>query len=190
MKKRVTLFALAAMIALGVSAQQALFNPGQIISPEINSDNSVTFRLFAPEAREVKVSGDWLPAEGWTPGSVVMNRDEKGVWSHQTAVLPSELYSYSFIVDGVRCNDPSNVYQVRDVATVTSVFIVGGGRGSLYSVNNVPHGTVARRWYNSPGNGMMRRITVYTPAGYETGRNPEQGKLQVPYPEQVPREKG
>ena len=74
------------------------------------------------------------------------------------------------------CNDPSNVYMIRDVASVFSVFIVGGERGDLYSVNEVPHGTVSRIWYESPGLKMNRRLTVYTPAGYEKG-----GKYPVFY---------
>jgi len=99
-----------------------------------------------------------------------MSKDDKGVWSYTTAALPSDLYSYWFIVDGLRCTDPANVYMIRDVASVFNVFIIGGGKGDLYQVNDVAHGTVARRWYNSPGNGMMRRITVYTPPGYEEGK--------------------
>lgn len=57
---------------------------------------------------------------------------------------------------------------IRDVATVTNVFIIGGDRADLYKVNKVPHGTVSRMWYNSPSLGMDRRLTIYTPAGYET----------------------
>lgn len=64
--------------------------------------------------------------------------------------------------------DPSNVYMSRDVSSVTNVFIIGGGRADLYKVNDVPHGTVSRIWYDSPTLGMKRRMTVYTPAGYET----------------------
>lgn len=72
-------------------------------------------------------------------------------------------------------NDPSNVYQIRDVATVTSIFIVGGGQADLYKVNDVPHGTVSKVWYDSPSLGMRRRMTVYTPAGYENN-----GKARYP----------
>ena len=58
---------------------------------------------------------------------------------------------------------------IRDVASVTNVFIIGGDeRIDLYKVNKVPHGTVSKVWYNSPTLGMDRRLTVYTPAGYET----------------------
>jgi len=58
---------------------------------------------------------------------------------------------------------------IRDVASVTSVFIIGGGRADLYQVNDVPHGTVARRWYDSPTLDKSRRITIYTPPDYEAG---------------------
>ena len=159
------------LFAIGANGQQALFGGGNIISPEINSDNTVTFRFAAPSADEVKISGDWMPAEGRTPGSVLMTKGDKGVWSYTTGKLNSELYGYYFMVDGVRCGDPNNVYMIRDVATVTNVFIVGGGQADLYKVNAVPHGTVSRRWYSSPGNNMTRRITVYTPPGYESGKD-------------------
>ena len=65
-------------------------------------------------------------------------------------------------------NDPANIYLIRDVSTLTNVFIIGGDRADLYKVNPIPHGTVSRTWYNSPTLGMERRMTVYTPAGYET----------------------
>lgn len=151
--------------------QQAITRGANITSPEINKDNSVTFRFMAPNAREVKISGDWMPAQGYTPGSELMQKDDKGLWSFTTTPLESELYGYSFMVDGLKTTDPNNVYLIRDVATVTNVFIVGGGKADLYKVNNVPHGTVARRWYNSPGNNMTRRITIYTPPEYESSPN-------------------
>jgi enterochelin esterase-like enzyme len=168
MKKSIVLFLI--MASFTSFAQQALRGTAEIVSPEINTDNSVTFRFMAPEAKEIKLSGDWMPAEGWTPGSIAMKKGEKGLWSFTTEVLPSELYSYSFLVDGVKSTDPNNVYLIRDVATVTNVFIVGGGQADLYKVNEVPHGTVARRWYNSPGNEKIRRITIYTPPGYEDSK--------------------
>lgn len=156
---------------MALYAQQALWGAPEIVSPEIHADQSVTFRLMAPDAREVKLSGDWMAAEGWRPGSVVLTKDEKGVWSHTTAPLGSDLYSYWFTVDGVRCTDPANVYLIRDVASVFNVFITGNGKGDLYKVGAVPHGTVTRRWYPSPGNEMTRRMTIYTPPGYESSKD-------------------
>ncbi len=148
-------------------AQQSIFGGGQIVSPQIHDDNSVTFRLNAPDAGEVKLSGDWMPAEGWTPGSVAMQKGDNGIWSFTTAPLEPELYSYSFLIDGFRTTDPNNPFLIRDVANVMNIFIIGGEQADLYKVNDVPHGTVAHRWYNSPGLKMDRRITIYTPPGYE-----------------------
>lgn len=153
-----------------MSAQQALWGAAGVVSPEVKEDNTVIFRFQAPNAKEVKITGDWMPAQGWTPGSEAMTKDDKGIWSYTTKPLESDLYSYSFLVDGLKTTDPNNVYLIRDVASVFNVFIVGGGKADLYKVNKVPHGTVARRWYDSPGNSLTRRITIYTPFGYESGK--------------------
>jgi len=170
MIKRIVLLLSAFLPVMPLFAQQALWGAPEMVSPEIHPDQSVTFRLMAPDAREVKLSGDWMPSAGWVPGSEVLTKDEKGVWSHTTAPLGSDLYSYWFTVDGVRCTDPANVYLIRDVASVFNVFITGGGKGDLYKVSAVPHGTVTRRWYPSPGNQMNRRMTIYTPPGYESSK--------------------
>ena len=176
MKKLFFLSALLLMSAV-TFAQQALWGGAPVVSPEIHDDNTVTFRLKDPKAVKVQVTGDFLPTQKMktpfgefdAPGVADLKEGKDGVWEFTTPEpLAPELYSYSFIVDGLKTMDPSNVYMIRDVATVTNVFIIGGGRADLYKVNDVPHGTVARMWYNSPTLGMERRITVYTPAGYET----------------------
>ena len=151
-------------------AQQALWGAPGIVSPEVKEDKSVTFRFQAPDAKEVKIAGDWMPGKDWVPGSQAMTKDDKGIWSYTTSSMPSDLYGYSFLVDGLKTTDPNNVYLIRDVASLTNVFIVEGDKGDLYKVNKVAHGAVTRRWYNSPGNAMERRITIYTPAGYETSK--------------------
>ena len=167
------------ILLLWTLAASAALHAQQIVSPEVHADGSVTFRLFAPEARKVEVTGDFLPPQRiLTPfgkeeraGTASMEKGEKGekgVWSYTSDKLEPELYSYSFIVDGMTTADPSNVYILRDVASLMNIFLIGGGREGLYGVQEVPHGTVARRWYTSPTLGTTRRITVYTPAGYET----------------------
>lgn len=158
-----------------VVAQEALFGAQQITSPEIHDDSSVTFRFVAPNAKSVKVTGDFLPTEKMEtprgpmdgPGKADLVKDDKGVWSFTSTSLSPELYSYSFIVDGLKVTDPNNPFLIRDVASVTNVFLVGEGQAALYRVKDVPHGTVSRRWYDSPGLGMDRRLTIYTPPGYE-----------------------
>ena len=155
---------MAWLMPLSALAQQALGGGSKIVSPEIHENNTVTFRLRAPKAVKVQVTGDFL-----TQGSADLVENKNGVWEYTTpAPLAPELYGYTFLVDGLKINDPSNVYMIRDVNTITNVFIIGGERADLYKVNDVPHGTVSKVWYDSPSLGMDRRLTVYTPAGYET----------------------
>ncbi|TFH27709.1 MAG: esterase [Bacteroidia bacterium] len=171
MKKQIFLImVILAFIGLPVVAQEAIGGGQEIVSPEIHENGTVTFRLLAPHAEEVRLTGDWMPAEGWVPGSLVMEKDEKGTWTYTTETLEPELYGYAYLVDGLRVNDPNNAFLSRDIATNTNIFIIGGGQADLYKVNDVPHGSVTRRWYNSPGNNLTRRMCIYTPAGYEKSR--------------------
>lgn len=162
--KRITFLIVFTMLVILCPAQQALRQTIQVQSPEIHADNTVTFRLHAPKAVKVEVKGDFGTLE-----SAEMKEKENGIWEYTTPQpLAPELYCYRFVVDGLTINDPNNVYRIRDIVTVSNVFIIGGEQADLYKVNNVPHGTVSKVWYNSPTLSMNRRMTVYTPAGYET----------------------
>ncbi len=169
MKKTFLTIILCLAGIVATSAQEALWSGSQVQSPVINPDHSVTFNIFAPKASRVTVSGDFLssqPAE--------LKEGKNGVWTFTTAPLAPELYNYSFQVNGMKMLDPANVYISRDVASLTSIFIIShekGDCGDLYRVNEVPHGNVSKVWYDSPTLKMKRRLTVYTPAGYERGRN-------------------
>lgn len=163
------------LCGLSVSAQEALWWKTPTTSPEVNNDKTVTFRLKAPKAVKVEVTGDFLPEikeDGKTkPGVASLKEGNGGLWEYTTPEpLAPELYSYSFIVDGLKMTDPSNVYVTRDVVTMNNIFLVDGKESDLYKVQNVPHGTVSKVWYPSKTLGLDRRLTVYTPAGYETGK--------------------
>ena len=177
MKK--ALFTVIALLATTLTfAQQALFGGSSIVSPEIHPDNTVTFRIVAPKAVVVQVTGDFLPTQKQTvkfgdnemeiEATGVADLTEKdGVWEYTTPEpLAPEFYTYHFLIDGQRVIDMNNVYVNRDVSTLSSILLIGGGRSDLYKVNAVPHGTVAKRWYKQDG--LNRRLSVYTPAGYET----------------------
>lgn len=174
--KKLSILTVTLLITATTFAQQALWGGQAIISPEIHDNNTVTFRLRSPKAVKVEVTGDFLPSKPTEtpfgkfdmPGTAELKENQEGVWEYTTPEpLASELYSYTFIVDGQRMNDPANTAMIRDVASVTNVFIIKGNPGDLYSVNAVPHGSVTRRWYNSPVLKEERRITIYTPPGYE-----------------------
>ncbi len=166
--KRLLFLALLIAFVGNVRAQETImFNTGNIVSPEIKNDQTVTFRFLAPNAQKVEVEGSFLKHNR----RAALTKDERGVWSFTTEVLQPEMHTYCFYVDGIRMTDPNNVYMCRDIATYTNYFFIDGELSANYIVRDVPHGTVSKVWYPSPGLGMnARRFTVYTPAGYEEGK--------------------
>lgn len=137
-----------------------------VYSPEIKSDRTVTFRLRAPNAKEVSVSGEW-------GGQVLkMTRDEEGVWSVTSPPLVPELYGYGFSVDGLRVADPGNP-QVKPMRSPnTSILEIAGEPPLIHEVRDVPHGAVTVHDYYSEALKAWRRMHVYTPPGYaRSGRN-------------------
>ncbi len=163
--KRILTLSAVLLLALSAFAQQALFGGPQVESPVINADGTVTFRYRAPKAVRVTLSGDFLPGP-----AVEFKEGQNGVWEYTTPfVVAPEMYTYTFHVDGLQTIDPNNVFVNRDIASLTSVLLVpkAGERSDLYAVHRVPHGTVSKVWYPSATAGFDRRLTVYTPAGYE-----------------------
>ena len=164
---------IAIFISVSSNAQQALWGTMPFLTPEIHSDNMVTFRFHAPKAISVKLDCDFISANpnAVLPNTVDLMEKENGIWEYTTPVaLAPELYSYTITVDGLKVNDPANVFINRDVVSLSNIFIVPGGHADLYLVNDVPHGSVAKVWYHSDYLDMNRRLTVYTPAGYETSK--------------------
>lgn len=177
MKKLFLTVVLSLGCCIATMGQETIaLNTGDITSPELNADTRrATFRMAAPNAQKVELEASFLPlmkvqtpfGEMEQTGRVAMQRDANGVWSYTSDPLESEMHTYCFYVDGVRMLDPNNVYQLRDIATYTSYLLVDG-ECSNYLVHNVKHGTLAKVWYPAPKLGMeQRRMTVYTPAGYE-----------------------
>lgn len=163
------LFIISAIFSLHLSlgihsfAQQSLTQRPEVTSPVINGD-TVTFKLYAPKAVTPKTIGDF-------PGSpLLMDKDSTGVWS-ATITLPSELYIYRYDIDGVFTADPANAFTVRDIATNFSLLLMPGDVTANYIVNNVPHGRLSSVWYESPALKTQRRMSIYTPPGYDESQS-------------------
>jgi enterochelin esterase family protein len=131
-----------------------------VLSPEVHPDNSVTFRLLAPNADEVFVS-----REGWERKP--MQKDSSGIWMLRTEPMEPDLYAYSFAVDGVNLLDPSNPRIKPNLLNSHSVVHVPGPSSLPWEVNDVPRGTVHRHFYRSGIVGDDRDYYVYTPPGYD-----------------------
>lgn len=142
--------------------------PARVISPEIHPDNSVTFRVYSNDAQTVTVSGEWQQGFGAREDLV---KNDTGMFELTVGPLEPELYGYTFTVDGVNTIDANNVQLRRDGSRYQSFFIVPGTESDLYfHKHGIPHGTVTKIWYRSDVLDMDRRVYVYTPPGYESGK--------------------
>src|SRR5262249_18649005 len=116
--------------------------PQPVRSPEVQTDHRVTFRLRAPNAKEV-----FLAREGAERRP--MQKDEQGVWNITTEPLEPDLYGYSFVVDGVSLIDPGNPQMKPNLLFMQSVVHVPGSASLPWEINDVPHGTVHHHLYHS-----------------------------------------
>ena len=138
--------------------------PDGILSPEILDDNSVIFRIQAEDAGSVKLTGTFpVGFERIIP----LQKKDSTLYEVKVGPLPSDMYEYEFIVDGVPVLDPRNREVTHDGAWTQNRLMVPGKHAELYDVNPVPHGKVTAVWYQSPTTGIDRRMLIYTPPGYE-----------------------
>lgn len=134
-----------------------------IISPEVLPDNSVIFRLKAPNATKVSVVGTW--SRGFKPNEMIK---KDSVFEVKVGPIPSDMYEYDIVVDGLPMLDPLNKTVTRDGAYIQSRLIVLGGLGDIIDVKPVPHGDLKAVWYDSPTVGnQQRRMFIYTPPNYD-----------------------
>jgi enterochelin esterase-like enzyme len=154
------LMTLACLLIGAVAEAQQL---PRIVSPEVATDRRVTFRLHAPKANEVLLTGEFLQ------GSTPLEKDAAGIWSITVGPIDPEIYHYNFTVDGLRTIDPANaeLKTGSTASTLSSVLEVRGDRPAFYDGQAVPHGDIRTRWYHSKALGTLRRLTVYTPPGYD-----------------------
>jgi enterochelin esterase family protein len=139
--------------------------PPQFLSPEVSADRKVTFRLWAPNAKEVRVSG----MEGQPPAA--MTKGDNGVWSVTVGPLEPEIYSYAYEVDGAPVTDPRNP-DVKVWLQLSSSVLVPGTPPRLHEVQAVPHGAVVMHTYESKALRQTRQLYVYTPPGYGARSKP------------------
>jgi enterochelin esterase-like enzyme len=157
----------AVILASSCSAPaQGPFGPKRPVfnSPEISADKKVTFRLHAPKAAAVTLSGSDIPGTGM---GVPMKKTDDGVWEATLGPTAAGAYRYNFNVDGVPVIDPRNPATSESNRNTWSLVYVPGSEVS--DVKNVPHGAVAQVTYYSQALKRFRRLHVYTPPGYDRG---------------------
>ncbi len=137
----------------------------QVVSPEVSADRHITFRILAPKAEAVRLSGSDIP--GNVRGAE-MTKGENGVWEVTLGPLPPGAYRYNFNVDGVSVIDPRSPSISESNNNVWSLVYVPGS--DFMDTKDVPHGCVAEVTYYSKTLQRFRRMHIYTPPGYESGK--------------------
>ncbi len=132
-------------------------------SPEVHADRTVTFRVRAPKATEVSVSGEW------PGGAKALTKGDNDVWSVTLGPLEPDVYGYTFSIDGFRTLDPVNPGVKPMRSPTTSVLEVPGKPPRIWEFQDVPHGAVRLHDYQSKSLGRLRHLRVYTPPGYDRG---------------------
>jgi enterochelin esterase-like enzyme len=136
-----------------------------VISPEVQPDRHVTFRILAPQAEAVRLAGSDIPGNG--PGAP-MTKGENGVWEVTLGPLEPGAYRYNFNIAGVPVIDPRNPSTSESNNNVWSLVVVPGS--DFFDTRQVPHGAVAAVTYYSTALKKFRRMHVYTPPGYDLGQ--------------------
>jgi enterochelin esterase-like enzyme len=158
-ENRTRLLLIGAFLLSGWVYGQPLTSPA-VISPQVNPDNTVVFRYRAPQAKEVKLSAQFEKVP------LPMSKDSTGVWSVTTGPVKPDMYPYNFMVDGISVADPRNTSIFPNEGFQNSIVEVTGNKPLIHTLQNVHHGTISYRYYNSPELGI-RPAVIYTPPGYE-----------------------
>jgi enterochelin esterase family protein len=141
-----------------------------LVSPEVHADRTVTFRLYAPKANEVTITGDWMATlEARTGGTAKMIKGSDGVWTFTSPPLEPTIHLYYFTLDGLNIADPVNpVVKLRN-RTSGSLVEVPGTPAPVWQLQPVPRGTVDFNWHRSAAYNDEHQFAVYLPPGYRPG---------------------
>jgi enterochelin esterase-like enzyme len=139
-----------------------------VVSPEVLADHRVTFRLRAPNVKEVSVRIDGAS------NSLAMQKDDEGIWSATTEPLAPDYYGYVFLIDGAAVLDPSNntikpnlLYRANEVHVPPASGNSSDSAWPAWEISNVPRGVIHHHYYRSKVVGDERGYFVYTPPGYD-----------------------
>jgi len=156
----------AGLLGSQASAQNGFQRPPEFSSPVVQEDRTLVMKLFAPQAKSVRLgSGDLPGANPFGPG-VELKKSDEGVWEAKVGPVPGGTYRYHFLVDGVAVVDPRN--PATSEANMNAFSLVQVPGSEVSDLKDVPHGAVAHWMYFSKSLNVHRRVHVYTPPGYGT----------------------
>lgn len=165
-----TLFAQQAHVNLDWDPQKNKENltpyGANLISPEVLDDHTVIFRVKAPEARQISLTGSVLLALN-AKEPLPFSKGNDGIWTLKVGPIEPEIYFYKLMIDGVQVVDPANTFTGFADQPGYSILIVHGDGPAYYDARDVPHGIVSRITYKSDVTGGQREMYVYTPPAYD-----------------------
>ena len=126
--------------------------------PQVNSEGRVRVQISAPEALKVQLDIGAVKYD--------LKKDEKGVWTGESAPQDEGFHYYQLNIDGASVPDPGSLY-FYGASRWGSGIEVPAQDQDFYALKNVPHGQVREHIYYSEVNKAMRRCFVYTPPGYD-----------------------
>ena len=139
------------------------------MSPQVLADGRVTFRLVAPNAQQVNVTG--VPG-----GTIAMQKNEQGIWTGTTAApLPADIYQYNFNIDGLSIVDPVNTKFSPAFGRVARSAFQVPGDNAWTPIPGTVRGAIAHHVFHSKVTDDDREFYVYTPPNYDP-------KRRQPYP--------
>ena len=163
MNSRLVLLALgAAALCWGQAPADCKPNPLNVPEakyPCIFPDNRVMYRVIAPNAQAVRI------------GNTNLTKGPDNIWSGTTEKpLVEGFHYYGVNVDGATAADPSTRTYFGSGWWNAGIEIPAPDQ-DFYQPKEVPRGRVSEQWYFSKVTGKWRRCFVYTPPGYDGGKN-------------------
>lgn len=138
----------------------------------VSPSRSVTFRLKAPDARQVSVLVGFSNPPTVMAPAYPLEKDNDGLWSVTVGPLMPDLYEVQFNVDGLLMADPGSSLPKPQRQVNTSLLEIPGDPPTFFDTREVPHGAIRAEVYHSAVLGVARPLLVYTPPGYD--QHPQQ----------------
>ena len=140
---------------------------GNVISPDVQDDHTITFRLKAPDANQVLLTGGPILLALKAKEPIPFKKGNDGLWTLTVGPVKPDMYVYRFILDGVSIVDPNNTITGSSNQPGYSSVVVHGNEPAYFDAKKVPHGNVTRHIYYSEVLDGEREMFVYTPPGYD-----------------------
>ena len=128
--------------------------------PQVNSEGRVRVSISAPEATKVQLDIGAVKYD--------LKKDEKGVWTGESAPQDVGFHYYQLNIDGASVPDPGSLYFYGASRWGSGIEIPSKDQ-DIFALKNVPHGQLRENQYYSKTSKTVRRVYIYTPPGYESG---------------------